>query len=396
MAPFFILNQFLNYLSSEKRFSTHTLIAYENDLKQFFEFTKIETLTSLTEVNHQLIRSWIVDLVDSEFSNKSINRKLSSLRSFVKWAQKNDYLIQNPFKKVVAPKIIKRLPIFVKESEIESVKVESYFTDDFVGIRNLLIVEILYQTGIRLSELINLKIEDLSNDSIKVLGKRNKERIIPISNELQIQIIEYLKQRTQIISDEWFLFVLEDGKKIYEKLVYRLINNYLSSHTNLEKRSPHVLRHTFATHMMNNGAGLEVLKNLLGHADLSATQVYTHNSFSQLTNIYSQAHPRGQKKWRVMDIKVQAVHFTADQKLIDYIESKVSKLNLFNDNIVSTEVFLRLDNTTEVENKIGEVKIHLPGKELFAKKQAKSFEEAIDLASEALRKQVLKDKEKVS
>jgi integrase/recombinase XerC len=296
MAPFFILNQFLNYLSSEKRFSTHTLIAYENDLKQFFEFTKIETLTSLTEVNHQLIRSWIVDLVDSEFSNKSINRKLSSLRSFVKWAQKNDYLIQNPFKKVVAPKIIKRLPIFVKESEIESVKVESYFTDDFVGIRNLLIVEILYQTGIRLSELINLKIEDLSNDSIKVLGKRNKERIIPISNELQIQIIEYLKQRTQIISDEWFLFVLEDGKKIYEKLVYRLINNYLSSHTNLEKRSPHVLRHTFATHMMNNGAGLEVLKNLLGHADLSATQVYTHNSFSQLTNIYSQAHPRGQKK----------------------------------------------------------------------------------------------------
>ena len=296
MAPFFILNQFLNYLSSEKRFSTHTLIAYENDLKQFFEFTKIDTLTSLTEVNHQLIRSWIVDLVDSEFSNKSVNRKLSSLRSFVKWAQKNDYLIHNPFKKVVAPKVIKRLPVFVKESEMEKIKVESYFTNDFVGIRNLLIIEILYQTGIRLSELINLKIEDLSNDSIKVLGKRNKERIIPVSKELQIQIIEYLKQRTQIVSDECFLFILEDGKKIYEKLVYRLINNYLRSHTNLEKRSPHVLRHTFATHMMNNGAGLEVLKNLLGHADLSATQVYTHNSFSQLTNIYSQAHPRGQKK----------------------------------------------------------------------------------------------------
>ena len=296
MAPFFILNQFLNYLSSEKRFSTHTLIAYENDLKQFFEFTKIDTLTSLTEVNHQLIRSWIVDLVDSEFSNKSVNRKLSSLRSFVKWAQKNDYLIQNPFKKVVAPKVTKRLPVFVKESEMEKIKVESFFTNDFVGIRNLLIIEILYQTGIRLSELINLKIEDLSNDSIKVLGKRNKERIIPVSKELQIQIIEYLKQRTQIVSDECFLFILEDGKKIYEKLVYRLINNYLRSHTNLEKRSPHVLRHTFATHMMNNGAGLEVLKNLLGHADISATQVYTHNSFSQLTNIYSQAHPRGQKK----------------------------------------------------------------------------------------------------
>jgi integrase/recombinase XerC len=296
MAPFFILNQFLNYLSSEKRFSTHTLIAYENDLKQFFEFTKIDTLSSLTEVNHQLIRSWIVDLVDSEFSNKSVNRKLSSLRSFVKWAQKNDYLIQNPFKKVVAPKVTKRLPIFVKESEMDIVKIENYFANDFVGIRNLLIVEILYQTGIRLSELINLKIEDLSNDSIKVLGKRNKERIIPISKQLHIQIIEYIKRRSQIVSDERYVFILEDGKKIYEKLVYRLINNYLRSHTNLEKRSPHVLRHTFATHMMNNGAGLEVLKNLLGHADLSATQVYTHNSFSQLTNIYSQAHPRGQKK----------------------------------------------------------------------------------------------------
>jgi integrase/recombinase XerC len=296
MAPFFVTEKFLNYLSSEKRFSLNTVVAYENDLKQFFEFTKIDTQNSLSEVNHQLIRSWIVDLVDSEFSNKSVNRKLSSLRSFVKWAQKNDYLIQNPFKKVVAPKVTKRLPIFVKESEMDIVKIENYFANDFVGIRNLLIIEILYQTGIRLSELINLKIEDLSNDSIKVLGKRNKERIIPVSKELQIQIIEYLKQRTQIVSDECFLFILEDGKKIYEKLVYRLINNYLRSHTNLEKRSPHVLRHTFATHMMNNGAGLEVLKNLLGHADLSATQVYTHNSFSQLTNIYSQAHPRGQKK----------------------------------------------------------------------------------------------------
>lgn len=396
MTPFFVLNQFLDYLSSEKRFSGHTVIAYENDLKQFFEFSEMDDLPKLAEINHQLIRSWLVNMIDTGLTNKTVNRKLSSLRSFVKWCQKNTFLDQNPFKKVVSPKISKRLPVFVKESDLDNEKLADYFSDDFKGVRNLLIVEIFYQTGIRLTELINMKISDIQNESIKVLGKRNKERIVPISNELSQKIKNYIVLRARLNTQEENLFIRENGKKIYEKLVYRIINIYLSSHTNLEKRSPHVLRHTFATHMMNNGVGLEVLKNLLGHANLTATQVYTHNSFSQLTNIYSQAHPRGQKKWRVMDIKVQAVHFTADQKLIDYVESKVSKLNLFNDHIVSTEVFLRLDNTTDVENKIGEVKIHLPGKELFAKKQAKSFEEAIDLASEALRKQVLKDKEKVS
>ena len=296
MAPFFVLNEFLDYLSAEKRFSEHTVIAYENDLKQFFEFTEIDSLIKLSEINHQLIRSWLVNMVDASLSNKTVNRKLSSLRSFVKWCQKNAYLDQNPFKKVTAPKISKRLPVFVKESDLGSEKLNESFTEDFTGVRNLLIIEIFYQTGIRLTELINLKISDIQNDSIKVLGKRNKERIIPISNLLFQKIQEYTKLRLNINTNEKNLLILENGKKIYEKLVYRIINIYLSSHTNLEKRSPHVIRHTFATHMMNNGVGLEVLKNLLGHADLTATQVYTHNSFSQLTNIYSQAHPRGQKK----------------------------------------------------------------------------------------------------
>lgn len=296
MAPFFVLNQFLDYLSTEKRFSEHTVTAYQNDLKQFFEFSEIDDLLKLAEINHQLIRSWLVGMIDAGLSNKTVNRKLSSLRSFVKWCQKNAYLNQNPFKKVVAPKICKRLPVFVKESELEYAKVDDYFSDDFKGLRNLLIIELFYQTGIRLSELINIKISDIQNHSIKVLGKRNKERVIPISNKLSQKIQEYLNLRENLNSGEQNLFIRENGKKIYEKLVYRIINIYLSSHTNLEKRSPHVLRHTFATHMMNNGVGLEVLKNLLGHADLTATQVYTHNSFSQLTNIYSQAHPRGQKK----------------------------------------------------------------------------------------------------
>jgi integrase/recombinase XerC len=296
MAPFFILNQFLNYLSSEKRFSDHTVIAYENDLKQFFEFSEFDSLSNLTDINHQLIRSWLVNMIDAGLSNKTVNRKLSSLRSFVKWCQKNDIINHNPFKKVIAPKTSKRLPIFVKESELDNKKLDNYFSEDFNGLRNNLIIEIFYQTGIRLSELINLEISDVLNESIKVLGKRNKERLIPISNDLNQKIQSYIHLRAKINTIEKKLFIRENGKKIYEKLVYRIINIYLSSHTNLEKRSPHVLRHTFATHMMNNGVGLEVLKDLLGHANLTATQVYTHNSFSQLTNIYSQAHPRGQKK----------------------------------------------------------------------------------------------------
>ncbi len=296
MTPFFVLNQFLDYLSSEKRFSGHTVIAYENDLKQFFEFSEIDDLPKLAEINHQLIRSWLVNMIDTGLTNKTVNRKLSSLRSFVKWCQKNTFLDQNPFKKVVSPKISKRLPVFVKESDLDNEKLADYFSDDFKGVRNLLIVEIFYQTGIRLTELINMKISDIQNESIKVLGKRNKERIVPISNELSQKIKNYIVLRARLNTQEENLFIRENEKKIYEKLVYRIINIYLSSHTNLEKRSPHVLRHTFATHMMNNGVGLEVLKNLLGHANLTATQVYTHNSFSQLTNIYSQAHPRGQKK----------------------------------------------------------------------------------------------------
>lgn len=296
MTPFFVLSDFLNYLTLEKRFSNHTVVAYENDLKQFFEFSEVNTLDGLKEINYQLIRSWIVDLVDNKFVSKSINRKISSLRSFVKWCQLNGYIDHNPLKKIVAPKVAKRLPEFVKEKDIEPVKIEAFFREDFEGIRNSLIVEVLYQTGIRLSELINLKIENISESSIKVLGKRNKERIIPISTELSNKINYYIALRNATPQQTTYLFVLENGKKIYDKLVYRIINTYLSYETNLEKKSPHVLRHTFATHLMNNGAGLEVLKDLLGHANLSATQVYTHNSFSQLNNIYSQAHPRGQKK----------------------------------------------------------------------------------------------------
>lgn len=298
MTPFSFLQDFVQYLEVEKRYSQHTVLAYKKDIEQFFNHTFNGKISSdeLKEVSHSLIRSWIVFLNEEKLENKSINRKLVSLRSFFKWLLVRGEIEKNPFIKVSGPKIRKRLPSFVKESDIKAESIEFLFSDNFEGKRDRLMFELLYQTGIRLSELINLRTKDISASSIKVLGKRNKERIIPISEDLSKLIINYKSQYFSIIQDSEFLLTLFNGNKIYPKLVYRKINYYLSLTTNMDKKSPHVLRHTFATHMLNNGAGLETLKELLGHASLAATQVYTHNSFAELTTIYSSAHPRGGRK----------------------------------------------------------------------------------------------------
>ncbi|TXI83330.1 MAG: integrase [Crocinitomicaceae bacterium] len=287
---------FEKYVTIEKRFSGHTVVAYIKDVTQFLEYANILTLSELKEVEHQLIRGWIVELVEAGVSNRSVNRKLSTLRTFFNWLQKQLIIEKSPMHKVQAPKQEKKLPTFAKQSEMNSPKWDHLFSNDFEGQRDRLMVELFYQTGIRLSELIELKRKDVTSQTIKVLGKRNKERIIPIGKELHALIERYLEvsHRNEIQSEH--LFTLFNGKKLYPKFVYRKINQYLGSVTNLDKNSPHVLRHTFATHMLNNGAGLETLKELLGHANLSATQVYTHNSFAQLNTIYSQAHPRGHKK----------------------------------------------------------------------------------------------------
>ena len=294
MAPFFISN-FLDYLKTEKRYSEHTLKSYHKDLVQFLEFSLIETKDDLIEVRPINIRGWIVDLMENDFSARTVNRKLSTLRTFFKYLLKEGILQSSPIKTVNGPRISKPLPSFAKTEQLDSLKIDGLFQKDFSGIRDRLMFEILYQTGIRSSELIGLTVDRVKQDQIKVIGKRNKERIIPITPELNNLIQEYKKLRTKFNTETNNFFVLDNGKKLYPKFVYRKINNYLSIATDLEKRSPHVLRHTFATHMLNNGAGLEILKDLLGHANLSATQVYTHNSFAQLNTIYSQSHPRGQK-----------------------------------------------------------------------------------------------------
>jgi integrase/recombinase XerC len=290
-----MLEKFITYLQVEKRYSSHTIAAYSNDVQQFFEFAQLNSLQDAKEVNSKLVRAWMVELIEHGVENKSVNRKLSSLRTFFKWFKKEDYIEISPMIKVNGPKNAKRLPSFAKESELITEKLDLAFSSDFNGIRDRLMFEFFYQTGIRLSELVNLKKTDVQNNQIKVLGKRNKERIIPISSALQEQISHYFDLLAQLNNASTSFFVLNNGNKVYPKFVYRKINYYLSGVTNLDKCSPHVLRHTFATHMLNNGAGLETLKDLLGHANLSATQIYTHNSFSKLTSIYSQAHPRGHK-----------------------------------------------------------------------------------------------------
>jgi len=287
---------FIQYLEVEKRFSQHTVKAYQLDLTEFKAFAEVSIDSEWLEVDHQLIRAWMVELLEKKLTNKTVNRKISTLRSFFKWLKNVGLSEVNPVLKVKPPKIEKRLPQFVKSGELEDQRISPVFNSDFDGQRDRLMLELFYQTGIRLSELIELKEINVDSQQIKVLGKRNKERIVPISNELFILIQKYrlIKPKSQNSLD--FFFCQKNGKKINPMFVYRKINNYLGTVSNVQKKSPHVLRHTFATHMLNNGAGLETLKELLGHASLAATQVYTHNSFAQISSIYSSAHPRGQKK----------------------------------------------------------------------------------------------------
>lgn len=280
---------------TERRYSNHTVTAYRNDLEQFVAFAELDTHQHWMEVNHQLIRGWIVQLLEEKLTARSVSRKLSCLRSFFNWMKRECGLIENPMLKIRGPKVEKRLPQFVKQSEFSEERINTLFTNSFDGIRDRLMLELFYQTGIRLSELLNLKESDVADTHIKVLGKRNKERIVPIGKTLLQLIKEYRLIKPVGPDSQKVLFVKRDGRKLSAKFVYRKINTYLGSVTNVDKKSPHVLRHTFATHMLNNGAGLETLKELLGHANLTATQVYTHNSFAQINNIYSQAHPRGRK-----------------------------------------------------------------------------------------------------
>jgi integrase/recombinase XerC len=284
---------FLEYIQHEKRLSIHTLTAYTGDLSQFITYITTQyEIKSISEINHTLIRSWIVTLMEHKISPRSVNRKITTLKTFYKYLLRQGVVSVNPMLKIQSPKTSKRLPVFVEKERMDILLDTVEFGNNEDGLRNKLIIEIFYATGVRLSELINIKLNnvDYHLSQIKVLGKRNKERIIPISPYLLGLMSDYQKSKT-IINDEFF-FTNGKGKKLYEKFVYRIVNSYLSQITTIDKKSPHILRHTFATHMLNNGADLNAIKELLGHANLSATQVYTHNTVEKLKNVYKQAHPR--------------------------------------------------------------------------------------------------------
>ena len=284
--------KFINYLSSEKRFSVHTITSYSNDVNQFFLFLSEEyKITSeLSEVNFQIVRSWIASLLEKGVAPRSVNRKISTLKTFFKFLIREGVIQESPMLKVVAPKSKKRLPLFVEEDQIESLLNGVEFDDGFIGERDKLIIELFYVTGIRLSELINIKISDLNfdNNLVKVLGKRNKERLIPLSARI-VKELQFFIEKYKIDN---YLFTNLGGTKVYTKLVYRIVNKYIGKISSINKKSPHILRHTFATHMLNHGADINAIKELLGHANLSATQVYTHNTIEKLKSVYKQAHPR--------------------------------------------------------------------------------------------------------
>jgi integrase/recombinase XerC len=292
-----VLNSFIQYIKFEKRFSPHTVEAYESDLEQFFTFLSVTYgETDIVKVTHPMIRSWIVSLMENGTSPRSINRKLSSLKTFYKFLLRNETIKINPMQKIQAPKTSKRLPVFVEESAMKLLFEQVDFGEGFAGARDRMLMELFYATGMRVSELINLKDKDidLQNSQVKVLGKRNKERIIPYTRIIRQMIQEYqsLKSKQTFPFSSENLFVTKDGKPLTRIAAYNLVKKYLSAVSTLDKKSPHVLRHTFATHMLNNGADINSIKEILGHANLSATQVYTHNTIEKLKQVYKQAHPR--------------------------------------------------------------------------------------------------------
>ena len=289
-----LIKNFLDYLIIEKRYSVHTTVSYRNDLNQFnlylsesysgIEFRKVEMIH---------VRSYMVHLLEAKLAKSTVARKVSTIKSLYKFLKKEQLISSSPVQLLETPKLDSRLPVFLKEEEVVNLFEEFKFEDSFSGKRDKMILYLFYQTGIRLSELIGLKDVDVRNGELKVLGKRNKERIIPLSNNIQPLIDQYLILKDELGFKKKYFFVTDKGNKLYEKFVYRKVNHYLSIVSSKQKKSPHILRHTFATHMLNNGADLNSIKEILGHENLSATQVYTHNTFQKLKSIHKQSHPRG-------------------------------------------------------------------------------------------------------
>jgi integrase/recombinase XerC len=296
------LERFIRYIQFEKRYSPHTVSAYQSDLDQFMLFLNSPanaeaTITHPNQISYHDIRNWMVELIGQKLTARSVNRKMATLRKYFKFLLQEGVITENPSSKVRSQKIPKNLPVVVEEARLtQMLNNDEIFTADFTGQRDKLVIEMLFGTGMRLAELLGLKDQDINDyeGTLKVLGKRNKERIIPVNTELRILLGSYLelKKNQQFDNNSGALIVTSKGADAYPKLIYLIVQKYLSNISTQNKKSPHVLRHTFATALLNNGADLNSIKELLGHANLSATQIYTHNSVERLKSIYKQAHPK--------------------------------------------------------------------------------------------------------
>jgi integrase/recombinase XerC len=293
-----MLDSFINYLEYEKRASRHTVLAYRKDLDQFSEFYQLSfEKEDISNAEHPEIRAWIVDLVEQNLSPTSINRKIATLRSFYKFLMRSAVITKDPTYKLRALKSPKRLPEFVQEEAMDKILDELEYEPSFDGQRDRMVMEFLYLTGVRLSELLELKWRDidLQSDAVKVFGKRKKERMIPLTNRLKKNIISYKKvfeETFPFVDQSDYFIVINNKEQAYPMKIYRIVKHYLNLFAQTTKRSPHLLRHTFATHLLNKGADLNAVKDLLGHANLAATQVYTHNSMEKLKAVFEQAHPK--------------------------------------------------------------------------------------------------------
>lgn len=291
-----MIDSFLNFLQYEKRFSPNTVSSYKNDLGQFNEYLRTQYEEDSTSASYAMVRSWIVSLVEKEMDAQTVNRKIASLRTYYKFLQRQESIKKDPMVKIKVLKTKRKLPQFVQEPDMATMLDQTVFEDSHEGWRERLVLEMLYGTGMRLSELIGLKENqvNLREQTIRVIGKRNKERVIPFSKSLVSVIQSYLKARNKEVetANHGLLLVTDRGSKCYPMMIYRIVTRHLGANTNLEKRSPHVLRHTYATHLLNKGAEINAVKDLLGHSSLAATQVYTHNSMEKLKKVFDQAHPK--------------------------------------------------------------------------------------------------------
>lgn len=289
------LQDFLNHLRFERRYSEHTIYAYQNDLEQFAQFLVSQfDAPALNVVSASFVRSWLAEMKGEKISSRSINRKISTLKSFFKYLLKSGSVLQSPMGSIVSPRTNKRLPVYVEKKDMEQLFAYMEFSDDWKGRTQRLVLLLFYSTGMRLNELIQLKHAQIDpvNNQLKVLGKGNKERILPIASSLMEQLVAYKNDRPLLANQSPQLFVTEKGAPLNARVVYAFVNATLKQVTTIEKKSPHVLRHSFATHLMNNGADINAVKELLGHSSLAATQIYTHNTIEQLKAVYKKAHPK--------------------------------------------------------------------------------------------------------